>query len=272
METQWMTVTPEMAKHRLEKQNTRNRNLSRIKVDQYARDMKNGDWSKTHQGIAFYDDDVLADGQHRLAAIIQSGVPYLWMSVTFGLKRESGAGIDVHRARRMDDQIKIAEMADWISKDELAIVKLLRRCGSSETGWKSAVGTISAHEAVAYCNAHKESISGVTSKIGKRQRNLSISPVFAAAACAYKHVGDDVIARFMKVLSSGVMESIEDVAAIRLRERLIADARKFAASDAGRAELVRIVMRAIKAFNDGEKLSKLQTPSNYIYPILKSPL
>lgn len=68
------TITPEIAKKYLEK-NTRNyRSLSKNTVDTYAEDMKIGKWEENGECIAFYENGDLFDGQHRLHAIVKSGV------------------------------------------------------------------------------------------------------------------------------------------------------------------------------------------------------
>lgn len=53
--------------------NRTNRNLSVSKVRNLAEAIKRGEWKYSHQGIAFYSDGTLADGQHRCAAIALSG-------------------------------------------------------------------------------------------------------------------------------------------------------------------------------------------------------
>lgn len=263
MKTQWMIITPAMARDWLESRNTNNRNLARSKVDQYASDMRNGNWRASHQGIAFYEDGILADGQHRLKACAETGIN-LESFVTFGLSREAGTGIDSHRARKMDDQIKIAGMSDWIGKEELAIVKLAARCLNHKN--------LSTHDAVAYCEAHKDAITVARSCIGRKVRNITTAPVMLAMACAYAQVGGDAIRNFAKVLTSGVMDGRCDIAAIRLREKLLLDGSKFAHSDTARMELVKLTMRAIKAFANGEEIAKLFMPQAYLYPVLFNPV
>ncbi len=44
--------------------------------------MREGHWDTTHQGIAIASDGTLVDGQHRLLAIVESGVT-VRMNVTF---------------------------------------------------------------------------------------------------------------------------------------------------------------------------------------------
>lgn len=67
------TVTPELAEQWLGR-NTKNRNLRQRLVERYARDMKEGAWVYTGESLKFAEDGRLLDGQHRLAAIIESGV------------------------------------------------------------------------------------------------------------------------------------------------------------------------------------------------------
>jgi hypothetical protein len=110
--SQWMDVDPKTAKTWLEN-NFRNRPLKDDVVQAYARDMINGVWVATHQGVAFNDKDELIDGQHRLNAIVLSGVTVRMMA-TFGLP-SSIAGkemttmdaVDRGRTRSVADQLTI---------------------------------------------------------------------------------------------------------------------------------------------------------------------
>lgn len=74
MNTQIETIGPELAKTYL-KNNTANRNVRRTHVKWLAGMMSRGQWKLTHQGIAFDLAGRLIDGQHRLMAIIEAGVP-----------------------------------------------------------------------------------------------------------------------------------------------------------------------------------------------------
>ena len=76
-----INVTPSMAETWLEKNNN-NRKLSSSVIKNYAEKMKKGHWNLTHQSIAFDKDGNLVDGQHRLSAVIISGIPVV-MTVAF---------------------------------------------------------------------------------------------------------------------------------------------------------------------------------------------
>lgn len=86
--------------------NTDNRPLRNGRVNFYARTMKNGAWMFTHQGIAFSEDGLGIDLQHRLHAVILSGVT-VRMMVTEGLSREAFEAIDQHERRTMADSLKM---------------------------------------------------------------------------------------------------------------------------------------------------------------------
>ena len=117
MKTEVMLVTPSMAREFLAHVDEfqRNRPVRSRVVSQYARDMKNGDWKLTHQGIAFDEKGCLRDGQHRLLAIIESDTPVL-MAVTFGLPSCSYEGIDVGVKRNTRD---VFALSDEKSEDVL---------------------------------------------------------------------------------------------------------------------------------------------------------
>jgi hypothetical protein len=108
----WMDVTPDLAARWL-KNNFGNRPVSDDTVIAYARDMIAGQWVPTHQGIAFNDKDELIDGQHRLLAVVKSGVS-VRMMVTFNLPSHIGGkqvttmdAVDRGRTRSVGDQLKI---------------------------------------------------------------------------------------------------------------------------------------------------------------------
>ena len=83
MYSEVVTITPHLANSMLEFQNSNNRNLNKNAVEKYAKIMRSGNWELTPQGLVIdYNTDRLVDGQHRLAAIRQTGVT-LDMYVTY---------------------------------------------------------------------------------------------------------------------------------------------------------------------------------------------
>lgn len=96
-------IDPSLAKLLLEA-NVRNRPISTPHVRSIARDMTNGKWRLTHQGIALDRDGRLVDGQHRLSAIIESQTTQK-MVVTYNVDPESFHSVDVGLQPRSIAQI-----------------------------------------------------------------------------------------------------------------------------------------------------------------------
>jgi hypothetical protein len=92
-----MMVTPELAKQWLEA-NTHNRPLSEELVIAYMVDMLDGRWQYNGDAIRFDHTGRLIDGQHRLHACIEAGVPFETDVVT-GLAPEAIRTIDIGRVR-----------------------------------------------------------------------------------------------------------------------------------------------------------------------------
>jgi len=67
-------LSPTIAAVILSQHNNINRGLTLGTVANYAAAMSRGEWKLNHQGLAsFSDDESLADGQHRAAAVVVSG-------------------------------------------------------------------------------------------------------------------------------------------------------------------------------------------------------
>lgn len=116
MKTQVKRITPDVAKALMEG-NKKNRRFSKPYAKRLAAEMRAGIWHETHQGIAIDKDGYIVDGQHRLAAIIESGVPQT-MVVTTDLEPDSYKYIDIGKRRNAADRLredpKVADVASFI--------------------------------------------------------------------------------------------------------------------------------------------------------------
>lgn len=102
-----VTLTPHEARELLDNTNTRNRPLNPNTVETYSKVIKEGRWRVTHQGIAFDTNGSLLDGQHRLAAIAQAGVPVRIM-MTHNVDPDEFSVIDIGRRRTPADALGVA--------------------------------------------------------------------------------------------------------------------------------------------------------------------
>lgn len=76
MRIETITVTPDLAEMFLSK-NSGNRRMRATHVEAFCRELRQGTFKTTHQGIAISKTGILLDGQHRLAAIKQTGISAL---------------------------------------------------------------------------------------------------------------------------------------------------------------------------------------------------
>ena len=88
-----------------------NRDFSFGKANYYADAMKRGDWKLIHQGLAFYRDGKIADGQHRTAAVAISGTTQKFvMFPNFG--DGDVDAIDVGKTRSAGDAVQMLGFED----------------------------------------------------------------------------------------------------------------------------------------------------------------
>ncbi len=100
-----LTIGPEEARALLAA-NTDNRPMRPGRVKFYARVMKEGGWMLTHQGIAFSRDGLGIDLQHRMSAVVLSGVS-IQVLVVEGLDPAAFKAVDQHERRSMSDALKL---------------------------------------------------------------------------------------------------------------------------------------------------------------------
>lgn len=99
------TITPEMALEWLVA-NTNNRTCSRTVVQKYAEDMGAGAWLVNGDPIRWSVNGVLLDGQHRLEACLEAGVPFTSVVIR-GLPEDTMPTIDQGKKRTLGDVLKL---------------------------------------------------------------------------------------------------------------------------------------------------------------------
>lgn len=256
MKSEMIKITPSLAEHFLSK-NTLNRNISHGLVNKYATDMENGNWETTHQGIAFYEDDTVADGQHRLLAIIKSRTT-IPMMVTYGLKKESSLGIDVHRPRSIVDGIKIGGFSDWIDFKHIAIINTIanrKRLTSTET--------------IAWLEKFENSVKFATTHLSSKRYLTNASSQAGVAIAHYHKVDEAILSHFCKVFLSGISESKLDSSIIKLRDDFLNNPSQ---SHGVKIEKFYKTQRVILALCNGEVLVRLVTPKEPIWSFDESSL
>jgi len=100
-----VTITPELAAEWL-KRNVVNRRLRRARVELYAKQMRAGTWRLTGETIVFSPDGQLLQGQHRLTASAEYGLPFVCIVVR-GVAADAMRVMDTGLGRTAADAFKL---------------------------------------------------------------------------------------------------------------------------------------------------------------------
>lgn len=253
-------VTPQKAEAWLN-QNKSNRKLREGVVERYAEDMKNGRWTRCTAAIAFYKDGDVADGQHRLWAIVESGCPQS-MIVVRDLDREDGLNIDTGLSRDIIDAGRISGKDPDLSR---ALMSAARAIAFGD----AANGHVAQSNAakLEYVDAHREAAQWAATNV-KRVRYLSNAPVLGAVGRAFYHLGSDLarLKRFCDVLGDGFSSGDSESAAVALRNYLLAR-NSTAATNACWRDTFLKAQNAIAYFMAGKKLTVIKSIADEAYPL-----
>lgn len=187
MKTTVKEITPQYARQVLDSRNRRNRPISELFVDRLARDITNGAWLLTHQGIAFDTDNILLDGQHRLAAVVKANMP-VSMLVTTGVPntaRLNGTSfntfevIDGGRKRGVGQMLQMAGFIN-ANKTAAATRTIINMCAGTEKF--ISLSTAQTHKAIHALGGSVEKMIAIVTA-GKIVR----PSCGVAAACALLH-------------------------------------------------------------------------------------
>lgn len=168
-------ITPAMAQFILDAYNTANRPVSQGRVADYARQMANGDWKLTSQGLAFLRNGKLGDGQHKLHAIVRSGRTII-LNVAFGLPDDAFKVLDTGGKRTAGDTLALLGHKQAIS---LAAAARLLDIVTSKNPLSNA--SMSNEEVVAVVGQHPRlaEVAAAGAAIARLFRCSSAAPIVA---------------------------------------------------------------------------------------------
>lgn len=205
-----MTITPQIAEVFLEK-NTKNRPIRNNRVAQYARDIKSGHWGYSTDPIAFFRDGTLANGQHRLMAIIKAETPAV-MKVEYDVPDD--AVFDRGHGRSALDIIHFNDQIPDNLKNNVCSILI------NNLFRKSGLGVITDSERIQFIKDYPEALSdtvtlvqtGGANKICKKA-GVSVA-VFLALVSGEQY---DDLKSFLSCVNSGFTTGMEQSSAIVLR-------------------------------------------------------
>lgn len=240
-------VTPAIAEKMLGK-NVRNRHLSARVVERYRRAMVRGEWLVTGEAIKFAANGDLLDGQHRLAAIIESGrtVPVM---VVKGLPSVTQDVMDTGRARGVADQLGIAGYPNPAS-----LAAAARLVITYERGELASDRPVSTPETLDMVRGNTL-LAHAASRGAPIRKGCDLRPSVAAMTLYELMKVNDVKAQeFFERLTDGAnLPTGSPILALRARLRALRDERTYLPNEA----LASLVFRTWNAWRSGRKLSSL---------------
>jgi hypothetical protein len=231
--------------------NTNNRALRKSVVSAYARDMKNGKWRLTHQGIAVSKDGTLVDGQNRLEAIREAGYPPIEIVLFHGVDMETQKYVDQHAKRSMRDALKLSFDKDF-ARHAPAIARAIigHRENASE---RHTIPT--PDEIIDVVEDHATEIEAVCSKNRNKFFAASILSGFVIVAKS-RHNSLDRVCDFIDDVQDGEMLN-RSMPAFHLRNFVL----QTKGGSAGQAMLKERLVKTIKAteaYLDGKTMGVLR--------------
>lgn len=261
MQTIVEAITPTRAAAYLE-HNHNNRPLNRARVKNFVSIFRGGRHRLTHQGIAFYEDGSLADGQHRLAALVEAGVTCSFL-VTRGIPLQSVHAIDCGRVRSAADTLRFTGATATNSSIAAARVMLMEYLRQREfEGGQRVTQDI---DAVAAFHSHvHEAIEFATPS--SKKKGLNHSSYLAAIASAWFTQDRDKLSRFAAIVATGTDATHAEQAAIRVRDFLLTS-HTVGGGLTERQDLFYRCCNALRYFIGGRPMPRLASSVSATFPI-----
>ena len=212
-------ITPEMAKALLATQ-IRNRCINMKRVALYAKELSEGRWRVSNDAICIGEDGRLSNGQHRLTAIIRSGVPAL-MAVMYGVPKD--AIIDRGQARSVSQSLYMREAVpdDLGTKDAVCMANRFLLAYHQNSGLRFSDDEIAEfirdnsdeiRTALRICENKRNSNTAITRKAPIR------AAVLAALLC---DIPESALMNFAEIANTGFQTSPTQSAAIVCRNYVL---------------------------------------------------
>lgn len=252
-------VTPAKAEAWLNR-NCTNRKMRPGVAERYASDMSNGRWTKCPVPISFYEDGELADGQHRLWAIVESGASQRF-PVLRGLSRADGLNLDTGLGRSIVDNAKISGIDGAITNSIVAAARAIHNGGPV-----ARVKGTSYSDKLAMVEQHRSAAEWAVNNV-RRVRFLNNAVIHGAVGRAWYHETDKArLKRFCDVLGSGMADGMHESAAIALRNYLLSKG-ALASSSAMWYDTFTKAQNCIAHFMRNRSLTVLKKQSDEVYAL-----
>lgn len=239
------------------KRNDHNRPLSEFLGDRYAASMSNGEWIDCGDSIRFNCDGTLIDGQHRLYAIIKSGVT-VPMLVIRGLPKETFKFIDDGKKRTNGDSLGAAGESNY---NQLAASIRWLGVITGRKSWKTMA--VSRKKLFDVLKSNPKLRDSATYILHVKAQQICSSGILTACHYVFAKLDNPMADKFLLDLGSGEgLKRTDPVYVLRERLRRSRSERETLPPDCVAA----FVIKAWNATRRGEVIKKLVWQSEEAFP------
>jgi hypothetical protein len=242
-----VTATKQLIKE-LRALDTHNRNKKKTHVDYLRKEIREGRWTLTNQGVGVSASNYIVDGGHRLMAIELEGCPPVQFILARGLPDCSQKYVDQHAKRSMADTLTLFFDAT-ISNQVIGALNTILRV---ENAWN--IGKFSPDVLIAKFEENESSIKQVLSV--EKSKSLAASTL-AALIMTHHRTQDERVLQFAQQVTCGEMLQTGDPA-LTLRNWLAANT---GGGSVQQNERYLKTRSALEAFLEGRRLTKLYARS-----------
>lgn len=253
------TITPEAAKKYLER-NVNNRNVNKDRVAIYARDILAGNWTGG-SSIGFFENGDLADGQHRLQAVVSANVPAVFVVIR-NLPYESKLNHNGGMVQTAANSIKM-----YSGQNELYGVRVPQASSFVRTlievEVSQSAASMSPSELITKMESVADALSFVAPYVRRKHKGISASAVWAAIIPAVYVVDKAKLATFCEVFT-GKRNAIDACESMAMRFATVMVTTN-QIGFASRLEVFMKTQRCIKAFMEGQSLTRFYAGDGFVY-------
>lgn len=233
-------ISPRKARSLLGR-NDRNRNLRMERVRELSGAMQRGEWELNGETIKIAQDGALLDGQHRLQAVLHSGITIASVVVR-GLPSVAQDTIDTGRRRRLSDVLTLEGYPDGVAL--ASGVSVLHRLRNKTRVDYSRATAPTPQQALALLATSEGLIESVRVARAVRKAIGGPTGVFAALHHEFGRVDRPATDEFFEALRSGAALPLSD-AVLHLRNHVVRPRKEGDFAD----QPYYIAALTIKAFN-----------------------
>lgn len=235
----------------LRKRNTNNRKISKANVRRYRDDAVSGRWSLNGQTIVISSDGVLADGQHRSEALIDTDAKVLQLIVA-GIEPKARVTMDQGRPRNAGDDLTM--LGEETGNIAGTMIRYLMAYEANKRADLKGLAKASRAQILEFFKANTDRVrksAELALELREPARYHVAAPMLAFLHHILSEENPEKAAIYIRQVAKGEGLKDEDPAYV-VREKLIALGR---VNGTKKAE---IILSGWKPFLEGKKLSKIR--------------